>query len=126
MKKDTQQRIICILAGMCIVLIIGLVITLKNEKSANDKLRAGYENSLYNTLDGISSIYNDLSKASYCNDRDYLRNLYSQISARAGTAAARLGELPLSIESIDNLTTISFQLKKATLTKETFFSLLKL
>ena len=100
MKKDTQQRIICILAGMCIVLIIGLVITLKNEKSANDKLRAGYENSLYNTLDGISSIYNDLSKASFCNDRDYLRMLYSQISARAGTAAARLGELPLSLQSI--------------------------
>lgn len=100
MKKDTQQRIICILAGMCIVLIIGLVVVANKEKSANDKLRAGYENSLYNTLDGISSIYNDLSKASFCMDRDYLRTLYSQISARAGTAAARLGELPMSQRSI--------------------------
>jgi len=96
MKKETQQRIICILAGMCIILIIGIVLTAEKEKAASDKLRAGYENSLYNTLDGLDSIYNDLAKASFCADRDYLCLLYSRISARAGTAAARLGELPIS------------------------------
>lgn len=99
-REDFKHRAVCALAGLCAVLIVGVIINCQRADKAQAQLRTGYENSLYNTLDGISSVYNDLSKASFCRDRDYLRKLYGDISARAGTASSRLGELPISGESV--------------------------
>ena len=99
-REDIKHRAVCALAGLCAVLIVGVTINCQRADKAQAQLRTGYENSLYNTLDGISSVYNDLSKASFCTDRDYLRKLYGDISARAGTASSRLGELPISQESV--------------------------
>ncbi len=99
-RHELQRRAVCFLAGLCAVLIIGVALNSDKAYKAEARLRSGYENSLYNTLDGISSVYNDLSKASFCTDRDYLRKLYGDISARAGTACSRLSELPISQESV--------------------------
>ena len=102
--KRTVSRCItavCALAGLCAVAIRAIV-QAKRLTQAERTLRASYENSLYCTMDGLNTVYNELCKAELTADRDYKRELYREISAQAGAVLPRIAQLPISQSSIQN------------------------
>lgn len=99
-RKELYKSIMCALAGLCLVFAVGICVLGEQADKSEKSMRAAYENSLYNTLDGINTVYNELCKAEFSADRDYKRELYRNISAHAGAASSRLSELPLSEESV--------------------------
>ena len=103
--KRTVSRCItavCALAGLCAVLAIGAIVQCQRLTQAERTLRAGYENSLYCTMDGLNTVYNELCKAELTADRNYKRELYREISAQAGAVLPRIAQLPISQSSIQN------------------------
>lgn len=99
-RKELYKSITCALAGLVVVLGIGTIVIHTQHQETALSLRANYESSLYNTLDGLDTIHSELAKAEVSQDRTYKRELYRDISAQAGTTASRLCELPLALQSV--------------------------